>query len=239
MSSDPLPFDVLHRRVSVALGKPDPSAFSQLLMRPDQGCVTLVSGRFFLSLASGCSWFLRLGFSPFFRRWGGTSLPCHGSRRMRWTEQRGGLPRRRRRKRRTRRRPGPASGGGLETPWKSFVAGRRGRGSRGSRRRKRPTTTMMMKMMTRRTTWLPALASAPAWGLARSRQASPRAGGCRQSPESGRRGPGPRDGGNPRGYLTPWLEELRRPRGARPGRLLPESRRPRRQRRGATLRSSW
>jgi hypothetical protein len=28
MSSDPLPFDVLHGRVSVALGKPDPSAFS-------------------------------------------------------------------------------------------------------------------------------------------------------------------------------------------------------------------
>jgi hypothetical protein len=39
--------------------------------------------------------------------------------------------------------------------------------------------------------------------------------------------------------LTPRLEELRRPRGARPRRLLPESRRPRRQRRGATLRSPW
>jgi hypothetical protein len=64
MSSDPLPFDVLYGRVSVALGKPEPNAFSQLLMRPDQGCVTLVSVRFFLSLASGCSWFLRLGFPP-------------------------------------------------------------------------------------------------------------------------------------------------------------------------------
>jgi hypothetical protein len=42
MFSDPLPLDVLHGRVSVALGKPDPSAFSQPLMRPDQGCVTLV-----------------------------------------------------------------------------------------------------------------------------------------------------------------------------------------------------
>jgi hypothetical protein len=176
MSPDPLPFDVLHGRESVALGKPDPNAFSQLLMRPDQGCVTLVSVHFFLSLAPGCSWFLRLGFSPFFRRWGGTSLPCHGSRRMRRTEQRGGSPRRRRRRRKTRRRPGPASEGGLETPWRSFVAGRRGRGSRGSRRRKRPTTTTMMKMMTGRTTWLLASASAPAWGLARSRQTSPRAG---------------------------------------------------------------
>jgi hypothetical protein len=83
MSSDPLPFDVLHGRVAVALGKPDPSAFSQALMRPDQGCVTLVSVRSFLPLASGCSWFLRLGFPSVFRRWGGTSLPCHGSRRMR------------------------------------------------------------------------------------------------------------------------------------------------------------
>jgi hypothetical protein len=54
MSSDPLPFDVLHGRVAVALGKPDTSAFSQPLMRPDQGCVTLVSVRSLLLLASGC-----------------------------------------------------------------------------------------------------------------------------------------------------------------------------------------
>jgi hypothetical protein len=67
MSSDPLPFDVLHRRVSVALGKPDPSAFSQPLMRPDQGCVTLMSVHSFL-LASDCPWFLRSGFPSVFRR---------------------------------------------------------------------------------------------------------------------------------------------------------------------------
>jgi hypothetical protein len=67
MSSDPLPPDVLHGRVSVALGKPDPSALSQPLMRPDQGCVTLVSVHFFL-LASDCPWFLRPGFPPVFRR---------------------------------------------------------------------------------------------------------------------------------------------------------------------------
>ena len=54
MSSDPLPFDVLHGRVVVALGKPDASAFSQPLMRPDQGCVTLVSVRSLLLLASIC-----------------------------------------------------------------------------------------------------------------------------------------------------------------------------------------
>jgi hypothetical protein len=63
--------------VSVALGKPDPGAFSQLLMRPDQGCVTLVSVCFFLSLASGCSWFLRLGFFPLLQEvgWHKPSLP--------------------------------------------------------------------------------------------------------------------------------------------------------------------
>jgi hypothetical protein len=54
MSSDPLPFDVLHGWVAVALGKPDTSALSQPLMRPDQGCVTLVSVRSLLLLASGC-----------------------------------------------------------------------------------------------------------------------------------------------------------------------------------------
>jgi hypothetical protein len=54
MSSDPLRFDVLHGRVAVALAKPDTSAFSQPLMRPDQGCVILVSVRSLLLLASGC-----------------------------------------------------------------------------------------------------------------------------------------------------------------------------------------
>jgi hypothetical protein len=68
MSSDPLPFDVLHGRVSVALGKPDPSAFSQPLMRPDQGCVTLVSVHSLILLASDCPWFLRSGFPSVSRR---------------------------------------------------------------------------------------------------------------------------------------------------------------------------
>jgi hypothetical protein len=68
MSSDPLPVDVLHGRVVVALGKPDASALSQPLMRPDQGCVPLVSARSFLPLASGCPWFLQSGFPSVSRR---------------------------------------------------------------------------------------------------------------------------------------------------------------------------
>jgi hypothetical protein len=59
MSSDPLPIDVLHGRVAVALGKPDAGAFSQPLMRPDHGCVTLVSVRSFFLLVSDCPWSLR------------------------------------------------------------------------------------------------------------------------------------------------------------------------------------
>ena len=54
MSSNPLPIDVLHGRVAVALGKPDAGAFSQPLMRPDPRCVTLVSVRSLLLLPPGC-----------------------------------------------------------------------------------------------------------------------------------------------------------------------------------------
>jgi hypothetical protein len=93
-------------------------------------------------------------------------------------------------------------------------------------------------MMRRRTTWPPVSASAPAWGVARSRRASPRAGRHRQSPELGRRGPGLRHGGDPRGHLTPRLEELRWLRRARSGRLLPRGRRSYWQRMGVTLKSS-
>jgi hypothetical protein len=41
---------------------------SQPLMRPDHGCVTLVSVRSFLLLASGCPWSLRSGFPSVSRR---------------------------------------------------------------------------------------------------------------------------------------------------------------------------
>jgi hypothetical protein len=49
--------DNLHRRVAVTLGKPDAGALSQPLMRPDRGCVSLVSVRSFFLLASDCPWF--------------------------------------------------------------------------------------------------------------------------------------------------------------------------------------
>jgi hypothetical protein len=57
ISSDPLLVDDLHGRVAVALGKLDAGALSQPLMRPDRGCVSLVSIRSFFLLASDCPWF--------------------------------------------------------------------------------------------------------------------------------------------------------------------------------------
>jgi hypothetical protein len=57
MSSDPLPADDLRRRVANPVGKLDANAFSQLSMRPDRGCVSLVSVRSFFLLVSDCPWF--------------------------------------------------------------------------------------------------------------------------------------------------------------------------------------
>ena len=54
MSSDPLPTDDLHRRVAGTVGKLEADAFSQPSMRPDRGCVSLVSIRSFFLLALDC-----------------------------------------------------------------------------------------------------------------------------------------------------------------------------------------
>jgi hypothetical protein len=75
-------------------------------------------------------------------------------------------------------------------------------GSRWSRRRTRPTTTTMM--MTRTTIWRPDLASVQIRGWARGRQASLQVGRRHHCLGLGCQGPGPRSGGGPRGYLTPW-----------------------------------
>jgi hypothetical protein len=184
---------------------------------------------------------LTIGFlspSLLFRRWGGTNPPCRGSRRTRWVGRRGGSPRRRRRRERMRRRPGPASGGGLGTPWRNAVASRRGKDFPGSRRRRRPTMTTTTTKR-RRMTWPPVSASAPAWGVAGSCRVSPRAGRCRRFLEPRRRIPDLRGGGNPRGFLTPRLEELTRLQGAGPRGPSLENRPPRRQRGGAVLRLPW
>jgi hypothetical protein len=57
MSSDPLPADDLHRRVAGTVGKLDVGALTQLPMRPEHGCMSLVSVRSFFFLVSDCPWF--------------------------------------------------------------------------------------------------------------------------------------------------------------------------------------
>jgi hypothetical protein len=53
------------------------------------------------------------------------------------------------------------------------------------------------------------LGLSPDLRLGQDRQASPRVGWRRRFPGPGRRGPGPKSGGRPRGYLTPRLGKLR------------------------------
>jgi hypothetical protein len=159
MSLVPLSADDIHRRVAGTVGRLDTGALTQPLMRPERGCMSLMSVCSFFFLVSDCPWFSQSRFPSVSRSWGVTSLPCHRSRRTRWTEPRGGSLRRRRRRRRTRKRLGLASRCGLRTPWRGAVGGRRGTGSRGSRRRRHLTTTMTT-MMTKSMTWRPTLASA-------------------------------------------------------------------------------
>jgi hypothetical protein len=54
MSSVPLPADDLHRRVAGTVGRLDAGALTQLSMRPERGCVSLVSIRSFFLLVSDC-----------------------------------------------------------------------------------------------------------------------------------------------------------------------------------------
>jgi hypothetical protein len=93
----------------------------------------------------------------------------------------------------------------LGKPWRSVVRGRQEMGFCWSRRRRRlRTTTMMMMMTTKTTTWRPDLASVRTRGWNRDHRASLEVGWHHQCLGQGHQGPGPRSGGRPRGYLTPW-----------------------------------
>jgi hypothetical protein len=84
MSSVPLSADDLRRRVAGTVGKLETGALAQPLMRPERGCVSLVTIRSFSYFASGCLRFSQSGFSLVSRSWCVTSLPCHRSRATRW-----------------------------------------------------------------------------------------------------------------------------------------------------------
>jgi hypothetical protein len=144
MSSVPLPADDLHRRVAGTVGRLDADALTQLPMRPERGCMSLVSVRSFFFLVSDCPWFSQLRLFVHLQELGfhKPSLPPVPEDAV---------------DRAARKRLGPASRCGLGTPWRGVVGNRRGTGSRGSRHRRRLTTTTTM---TKTTTWLLALASA-------------------------------------------------------------------------------
>ena len=57
MSSASLSTDDLLRRVASTVGRLDDGVLNQPPMRPDHGCVSLVSVRSFFLLASDCPWF--------------------------------------------------------------------------------------------------------------------------------------------------------------------------------------
>jgi hypothetical protein len=57
MSSVPLPADDLHRRVPGTVGRLDAGVLTQPSMRPEHGCISLVSVRSFFLLVSDCPWF--------------------------------------------------------------------------------------------------------------------------------------------------------------------------------------
>jgi hypothetical protein len=57
MSSVPLPADDLQRRVAGTVGRLDAGALTQLPMRLEHGCMSLVSVRSFFLLVSDCPWF--------------------------------------------------------------------------------------------------------------------------------------------------------------------------------------
>jgi hypothetical protein len=75
MSSVPLSVDDIRRRVVGTVGKLEAGALTQPLMRPERGCVSLVSIRSFSYFASGCLRFSQSGFPLISRSWGVTSLP--------------------------------------------------------------------------------------------------------------------------------------------------------------------
>jgi hypothetical protein len=84
MSSAPLPADDHHRRVTDTVGRLDAGALIQPSMRPERGCISLVSVRSFFLLVSDCPWFSQPRFPSVSRSWGFTNLLCNRSRRTRW-----------------------------------------------------------------------------------------------------------------------------------------------------------
>jgi hypothetical protein len=203
MSSDPLPTDDLHRRVAGTVGKLEAGAFSQPSMRPDRGCVSLVSIRSFFLLASDCPRFSQPRLFVCLQEVGPhkPSLPPVPEDTVDRAARRVAAEKRKEKKdaKKARARERTRARDALERL-------RRRQERDGLPREPSPKTPddddddedddEDDNMAAR-------LGLSPDLSWARGRQASPRAGWHRRHPGPGRRGPGPKNGGRPRGYLTP------------------------------------
>jgi hypothetical protein len=238
MSSDPLPIDVLHGRVAVALGKPDASAFSQPLMRPDRGCVSLVSVRSFFLLASDCPWSLRSRLFICLQEVG-----CHKPSRPRVPEdavdraaRRVAAEEKKKRKdaKKARARERTRARDALEKLccWQERD---------GLPRELSPETPdddddedddEDDDMAAR-------LGLSPGLRLGQESSSQPPSGLAPSVPGVGTPRSRPEERGQTEGVLDPSAGEVEVTPGSQAGRLFPESRRPCRQRRRATLRSPW
>jgi hypothetical protein len=161
MSSVPLPADDLHRRIADTIGRLDAGALTQLSMRPDRGCVSLVSVRSFFLLVSDCPWFSQLRLfvclqEVGFQKPSLSPVPEDAVDRAAWRV----AAEKRKEKKDTKKARAHERMRARDALERLFV-GRRGMGSRGSRRRRRltMTTTTTMTMM-KTTAWLSASASA-------------------------------------------------------------------------------
>jgi hypothetical protein len=209
MFSDPLPVDDLHRRVAVTLGKPDADALSQPLMRPDRGCVSLVSVRSFFLLASDCPWFSQPRLSACLQEvgWHKPSRPPVLEDAVDRAARRVAAEKRKEKKdvKEARARERMRARDALERL-------RRRQERDGLPREPSPETPddddddedddEDDDMAAR-------LGLSPDLRPGQESSSQPPSGLALSFPGSGRRGPGPKSGGRPRGYLTPRLGKLR------------------------------
>jgi hypothetical protein len=203
MSSILLPADDLHRRVAATVGKLDAGALTQPSMCPERGCISLVSVRSFFLLVSDCPWFsqpiLLVGLQEVgFHK---PSLPPVPEDAVDRTARRVVAEKRKEKKdaKKARARERMQARDALERR-------RRKQERDGLPREPSPETPDEDDdddddedddMAAR-------LGLSPDLRLGQGSSSQPPSGWRRRYPGPGHQGPGPKNRGRPRGYLTPW-----------------------------------
>jgi hypothetical protein len=203
MSSILLPADDLHRRVAATVGKLDAGALTQPSMCPERGCISLVSVRSFFLLVSDCPWFsqprLLVGLQEVgFHK---PSLPPVPEDAVDRTARRVVAEKRKEKKdaKKARARERMRARDALERR-------RRKQERDGLPREPSPETPDEDDdddddedddMAAR-------LGLSPDLRLGQGSSSQPPSGWRRRYPGPGHQGPGPKNRGRPRGYLTPW-----------------------------------